>query len=88
MLLHSADTTTTRHLSLTLNKHGELPVLLVDPLDDNGTVIPGMWLNHNVENIVYLPTGPARTGHLRDWAARERHRATRFFSSVKQFFSR
>jgi len=30
--------------AVTVNQHGELPVLIVDPKDPDGRVIPGMWL--------------------------------------------
>ena len=51
--LRLADSTTTKHVTLRLNQSDELPVVLVDPLDDNGTVIAGMWLNRDTQESVY-----------------------------------
>lgn len=51
--LHLADSLTTGHVSLRLNRSGELPVVLVDPLDDSGTVVEGLWLNRDAQETVY-----------------------------------
>lgn len=56
--LQHADTTTTKYLMLTRNRYHELPVLLLDPLDESGTVITGMWLNHNVEEAEFCQMTP------------------------------
>lgn len=51
--LRLGKTTTTTHVTVRLNSNGELPVVLVDPLDDRGKVVPGMWLNRAAPETVY-----------------------------------
>ncbi|MGO4105772.1 hypothetical protein AB4Y63_17675 [Leifsonia sp. YAF41] len=31
-------------MTLELNEYGQLPAVLVDPLDQSGEVVPGLWL--------------------------------------------
>ncbi|TFD83510.1 hypothetical protein E3T61_20950 [Cryobacterium lactosi] len=51
--LHPADSAAVERITLRLNQTGELPVLLVDPLDDSGTAVAGMWLNRDTRETVY-----------------------------------
>lgn len=86
--LQPADTTTTtRYLMLTRNGYHELPVLLLDPLDESGTVMTGMWLNHNVEEAEFCQMTPTPA------PATPRHpshsvRRNQILNRIKQFFSR
>lgn len=58
--LHPADGTETKTVLLPLNRNGQLPVVLVDPVDSTGLVVPGMWLSHDVEGTVYNWTKQSR----------------------------
>lgn len=63
--LHLADSSVTRHVMLRPNRNGELPVVLLNPLDDSGRVATGMWLNRDAQETVYHWT--KRTSHGRYW---------------------
>jgi len=51
--LHHADAADPPAVVLvSANQHGQLPAVLVDPVDRNGRVAPGMWLGDDLGDRV------------------------------------
>lgn len=42
--LHALDGTRLGMMAVRVNRHGEVPALIVDPRDSEGRVMPGLWL--------------------------------------------
>ena len=50
--LHSPDGSIVESIAVTVNRHGQLPALIVDPRDSNGQAMPGMWLGEPQDRLI------------------------------------
>jgi len=49
VILHQIDASSPPAIVLvSANQHGQLPAVLVDPLDQNGCIVHGTWLGDNL----------------------------------------
>ena len=61
--LHFTSRRETVTVLLPRNRNGQLPVVLVDPVDENGAVAHGLWLSHDVAGSDYHWTEPIRAAN-------------------------
>ena len=54
--LYSADSSEINTVRVCLNRNGQLPVVLVDPLDTSGRVVSGLWLSREVDGTAFFWT--------------------------------
>ena len=58
--LHFTARAGTATVLLPRNRNGQLPVVLIDPVDEHGAVAHGMWLSHDIAGSDYHWTEPVR----------------------------
>ncbi|SEN92122.1 hypothetical protein SAMN05216281_11935 [Cryobacterium luteum] len=58
--LYSADSSVINTVRVCLNRNGQLPVVLVDPLDTSGRVVSGLWLSREVDGTAFFWTQQER----------------------------
>lgn len=54
--LYSADSSEINTVRVCLNRNGQLPVVLVDPLDTSGRVVSGLWLSREADGTAFFWT--------------------------------
>ncbi|ANP73428.1 putative bifunctional diguanylate cyclase/phosphodiesterase [Cryobacterium arcticum] len=59
--LHFTARAGTATVLLPRNRNGQLPVVLVDPVDEQGAVAHGLWLSHDIAGSDYHWTEPVRS---------------------------